>query len=291
MANEPFDQNPSATTSIQQLPAGSEDAKRLSGLVELKNYAIRSLLDPDVEILRGIDSLDAKYARRAETADEREPGPSPSPEGQQSDVVGAEQARREVERISDKDLVELDQLTVALTRLTYPVTIENVAGLADKSKVTAFASVLLWVGIGAAILCGVAMGVVRLDANAAPNWIVVGKEAGKGLLALLLGTVGAVLSVILRNGRLDMVVGVDEESRAVNKLRILLGALLGFVLFVLRPAMFNGANGDFELLIPLIGGYSATLVIGVLAKAATALEITLNLDERNTRSALRRPPT
>jgi hypothetical protein len=85
---------------------------------------------------------------------------------------------------------------------------------------------------------------------------------------------------------------LDEETKTINKLRIALGALLGFVLYVIQPSMFDFLTdrtaNPLKLLIPLIGGYSVTLVIGILAKAVTAVEITLNLDEKKIRATLKR---
>ncbi len=265
-----------------QLLAESEDAKRLALLIKLKDYAIKNSFDIGDEIIQGVNTLDYFYVRTS--PDSKSPTTAPAPQ----------QPEEKVGRISDKDLIKLDRLTVALTRVTYPITIENVGRLTDTKGLAKFVSALLWLGIGSALLSGIVMGIIKLGSNSTQlSGYVVSAEASKVLLALLLGTVGAILYVMLPNGKLNIVAGLDEESIVMNRLRIALGALLGFVLFVIKPSMFNflldKTANPFELLIPLIGGYSVTLVIGILAKAITAVEITLNLDEKKIRATLKRP--
>jgi hypothetical protein len=271
----PNGQTEAAHTRRRLVP---EDAKRLSGLVKLKNYAIQHSLEMGDETIQGINDLDFSYIHDVPLETERL---SPAAEPIAMDEVG---------RMSEKDLVRLDQLAVALTKITYPITIENVGRISNTTNLTRFASVVLWFGILSALLCGLFMGIIKFANTKSLSIEVLVAEASKVSLALLLGTVGAILYVILLNGKLNIVAGLDEESKAMNKLRIQLGALLGFVLFVLMPTMFDDtSSAPYKLLIPLTGGHSATLVVGVLAKAVTAIETALNLDEKNTRAALKRP--
>jgi hypothetical protein len=256
---------------VRRLQPGSADAKRIDALVALKSYAIKNSFDVSEEIIQGINSLDHLYVRGS------------APEISVSTDT--------VNRLIDKDLTKLDRLTIALTRVTYPITIENVDKMANATGLTTFVSRVLWIGIGSAFLCGVLMGIIRLEAANLSTYVIAA-EVGKVLLALSLGTVGAILYVMLPNGKLNIVAGLDEETKTTNKLRIALGALLGFVLYVIEPSMFNfltnSSANPLKLLIPLVGGYSVTLVIGILAKAVTAVEITLNLDEKKIRATLKR---
>jgi hypothetical protein len=111
----------------------------------------------------------------------------------------------------------------------------------------------------------------------------------KAPLAICLGFVGAVIYVMLPNGRLNIVAGLDDESIATNVLRVITGALLGFVIYVVKPDYLSLKQGAeaYGLLAPLIAGYSISLVVGVLAKAVTAIELTLNLDDKKNQASLR----
>jgi len=272
-----------------RLRAHSADAKRLDALLALKDYAIKAPLDVGADIIQGINTLDYAYERsEAPTSDTRALLDSVVREGPAADQ------RPLLEGLIDKDRSKLDQLILLLTRITYPVTIENLSHLANKELLPKFVNKIIWTGISAAILCGVFMAVIRLGGRGASGfeYAELLAEGSKALLALSLGTVGSVVFVMLPDGKLNIFAGLDEETKAMNKLRITMGALLGFVLYVIRPNMFqflqNPALSALELLFPLLGGYSITLVVGVLAKAVTALELTLNLDEKRTRASLRR---
>ena len=72
---------------------------------------------------------------------------------------------------------------------------------------------------------------------------------------------------------------------------------MGFVLFLasgISKAMPEGTSSGNqnleapELILPFIGGYSITLVVGVLAKAVAAIALTFGIDEKSIRSSLQK---
>jgi hypothetical protein len=225
--------------------------ERLKGLIILKNFAVtRGYAVPD-GIIDEIVNMET--------------------------VIGDPQ----LEKISPTELVKLDRLIRNISVITYPINSENVSKLLEGNGVTRFSYQLLFYGLLAAILGGAIIGLISSD-TLIGHWL-------KAPLAICLGVVGAVLYVMLPNGRLNIVAGLDEESIATNLLRVITGGLLGFVIYVVKPDFLNVQKGAeaYGLLAPLIGGYSITLVVGILAKAVTAVELTLNLDEKKTQASLR----
>jgi hypothetical protein len=184
--------------------------------------------------------------------------------------------------VATKDLVKLDQLIRDVSQITYPINLENLDAITSGNGITRFSYWLLFLGMCAAILAGILIAVIN---GGAP----VGQWA-KAPLAICLGLIGAVIYVMLPNGRLNVVAGLDDESIATNLLRVITGGLLGFVIYVVKPDFLSLQQGSaaFGLLAPLIGGYSITLVVGILAKAVTAVELTLNLDEKKTQASLKK---
>jgi hypothetical protein len=70
---------------------------------------------------------------------------------------------------------------------------------------------------------------------------------------------------------------------------------MGYVIYLITPNVFSSlyttndtAKNALGLLYPLVGGYSISLVVGVLSKAVTAVELTLGLDEKKNVGALRK---
>ena len=70
---------------------------------------------------------------------------------------------------------------------------------------------------------------------------------------------------------------------------------MGYVIYLIVPDIFGSLSGTnpsaknaLGLLYPLVGGYSISLVVGVLGKAVTAVELTLGLDEKKNVGSLRK---
>jgi hypothetical protein len=62
---------------------------------------------------------------------------------------------------------------------------------------------------------------------------------------------------------------------------------------MIYPTMFDTSNDHSfsnppKLFIPLVAGYSTSLAIGILGKAITAVELTLNLDDKKNQAVLRK---
>jgi hypothetical protein len=180
----------------------------------------------------------------------------------------------------------LDQLTIELTKITFPVTTKNVRKLLSSEGLTSFVYWLLFAGLIAAVLSGYFAWLIQKQDGG-----FLGGFAAPGL-SLLLGVVGAIVYVMLPDGRLNLVAGLDAENVANNIVRVVLGGLLGFVLYTIGTAVAGSGAGngkvDWTLLYPLLGGYSITLVVGVLAKVVAALQLTFNIEDKTVRTALQR---
>ena len=226
--------------------------ERLAGLVRLKNFAI----------LRGYAITDSLIEEIANL----------------ENAVGGPQLKD----IASGDIIKLDRLIRDVSQITYPINLENLSTITSGNGITRFSYQLLFYGLIAAVLAGV---LIALISGGTPfgQW-------AKAPLAICLGVIGAVVYVMLPNGRLNIVAGLDEESITTNFLRVITGGLLGFVIYVVKPDFLSLQQGSeaYGLLAPLIGGYSITLVVGILAKAVTAIELTLNLDDKNTQASLRK---
>jgi len=159
---------------------------------------------------------------------------------------------------------------------------ENLSAITSGNGVTRFSYRLLFYGLCAAVIVGVLIALIS-GGTFMGQWV-------KGPLAICLGIIGAVVYVMLPNGRLNIVAGLDNESIATNLLRVITGGLLGFVIYIVKPDFLSlqQSSDAYGLLAPLIGGYSITLVVGILAKAVTAIELTLNLDDKKTQASLKK---
>jgi hypothetical protein len=181
--------------------------------------------------------------------------------------------------------VAADRLTIELADITYPVTTANI-GAVEARGVTRFVYLLLGLGVVAAVGAGVCAWIIKhAPTNESVNPFI------PGILPPLLGVVGAVIYVLLPNGRLNVVAGIDQESIANDLVRVGLGALLGFVLSLVGAAVSPSSGGaaiDWTLLLPLLGGYSITLVVGILAKLVAAAQLAFNIDEKSVRASLRK---
>jgi hypothetical protein len=114
------------------------------------------------------------------------------------------------------------------------------------------------------------------------------------MAAISLRVVGAVIYVMLPNGKINIVAGLDDEAKLTNVARIIIGRIMEYVIYLIKQDVVFSSLGstssksNFGLLYPLVGGYSISLVIGVLSKAVTAVELTLGLDEKKNVGALRK---
>jgi hypothetical protein len=235
-------------------PFSRDDNQRVDDLITLKEFAVQKGYSVPDKLIQDIAEVEYKFLRAANR---------PQPDA--------------------NDLGNIDRLAIELTQITYPVTVSNIRALGSISGVTWFVYGLLFFGLLAAFGAGWAAWVAKR-----------GTEWGglaEGALPLALGAVGAVVYVMLPNGRLNVVAGLDAENRAFDVVRVVIGGLLGFVLYVLRPVATTGGAASFDswtLIIPLIGGYSVSLVVGILAKAVAAVQLALNIDEKSVRASLQK---
>jgi hypothetical protein len=193
--------------------------------------------------------------------------------------------------VDENNPAKIDKLMIQLSQITYPVNGTNVENAYLRNGVTVFVYVLLIWGILSALASGFLIWFIKYGAvdSVAP--------IARAPLALCLGMVGAIVYVMLPNGKLNVLAGLDAESRTNDIVRVVMGAILGFVLFIASAiskntsggALPNGGNLDaMELLLPFIGGYSITLVVGILSKAVAAIALTFGIDEKSIRSSLQK---
>lgn len=213
------------------------------------------------------------------------------PEKLIDDIVELEYKFRDRNKPSEwdlNDLKNLDRLTIALSAITYPVTACNVNRLGANSGITAFVYWLLIAGLVAAAVSGYFAWFIE-NGKDHQDWYL---ALAAAFLPMTLGIVGSIVYVLLPNGRLNVVAGIDAENIAMNIVRVGIGALLGFVFLYAARSLANKTLSDpidpWTLFIPLMGGYSVSLVVGVLAKAVAAIQLALNIDEKSVRASLYR---
>ncbi len=235
------------------MPSSSSLDLRLAKLIRLKDAAIAKNIPIPQETLLGIGELEKARG-------------------------GSTQA------LPESEANKLDLLTQALAEATYPITVDNVDRLENGQGEAAFAIYVLAGGLILAVLSGIGIGLVRN--NYAPPLT----DACKILSSIFLGTLGAVLYVMLPNGRINMYVGLDREMRTNCVARIIIGGILGYVIYLIYPDFFRPPESGkvgLELLYPLIGGYSISLVVGILSRTVTAVELALGINERKNVNALK----
>jgi hypothetical protein len=184
--------------------------------------------------------------------------------------------------IGQTEIVKIDKIIRDLCEITYPINIANIDKVTRGEGVTRFAYIVLATGLAAALACGAFIWIIKIESGFA--------EGVKSPLAIFLGIVGAVIYVMLPNGRINTIAGLDPESVALDLFRIFMGGILGFVIYIVNSDFLSLKAGGaaYGLLAPLVGGYSISLVVGILAKAVTAIELTLNLDEKRSQASLRK---
>lgn len=237
--------------------------ERLKRLAALKNYAIVSTIKVPQSLIGDINTLENAYL---------------------TDSKPTKPVAMDVDALN-----RVDALTSSLTELTYPVTVLNVSAVSSK-EAKDFANFVLHASWICALLCAVSMAVL-ISVSGHPA-VTTGSEAA---LALFLGLLGGIVYVILPNGGIDMLIGIDADTRSQNWARIILGGVCGFIIYLLAYDPFDalvhalsapqGGSGSFlKIAYPLLGGYSVTLVVGLMTKAVNAVKITFGVDDKKSRS-------
>lgn len=236
---------------------GSE--KKLANLVLLKDYAVQSGIKLPEDVLYRLSGMHSwlEQAREGSTTF-TETSPSAA---------------------------ELDFLIASITEFTFPVTINNVHRHVRRSILGVAVSPFLLFGLVLSAASATFIGL--LSFQAAVQYIVA------PLLAMTLGMLGAVLFLMTPNGRFDFTILATVQNADATVWRVLLGGILGFVLYLTNVEMFSdltlapddsgGTGFDLRFLIPLIGGYSTTIVVGLLSKVVTAVEVVFDLDSTKLR--------
>jgi len=101
----------------------------------------------------------------------------------------------------------------------------------------------------------------------------------------------AIVYVMLRTGGSIRLSGWTPKVIADTVVRIAMGGLLGYVLYIAgtidvdsghRATVWCGRRkqAGLETAAAAVGGYSITLVVGILSKAVAAFQLTFNIDEK-----------
>ncbi|HWY22714.1 MAG TPA: hypothetical protein VNX26_15915 [Candidatus Acidoferrum sp.] len=190
-------------------------------------------------------------------------------------VNASKEAKKELAGASAK----LDAALIALTSITFPITADSLAE-GDPDEYARFKGRLLWIGLLA--LCSAVVGLI-LARRVTAGW---GKEVGCSVLAISLGTLGAVVYCFFDALGVVPAQTFNRKDKYPLYARLELGVLLGWVFYLgfARQAFANlGAPNSskseaFYLMIPFIAGYSTKFVVGALERIMAALLVALGIE-------------
>jgi len=178
------------------------DTGRVKGLHDLKEFAVQRGYNVSEKLLKDIAEVEHKFLRIVEPAS-----------------------------MTSEQISNVDRLTIELSQITYPVTTFNVEKVLSNSGVTRFVYIMLAFGLCAALGAGFASSIVKHN-----NY---GADIAQAVLPLTLGFVGAIVYVMLPNGRLNVVAGLDAENKATDIVRVVMGGSVGLCSPVCRPSCFG----------------------------------------------------
>ena len=114
------------------------------------------------------------------------------------------------------------------------------------------------------------------------------------LVAALLGFLGTLVYIVFNLLGIVAEKAFRQDDNHGNQLRLLLGAIVGWALFyMLVPPGSSIKTHAPYLSIPFLVGYSTRLLVGLLDQFIRAVEITLGLEDKESKLARRqrRKPT
>jgi hypothetical protein len=197
-----------------------------------------------------------------------------------------------------KSAANLDKAIRDLTGITYPTTVETVQVTDSSSEASRLSKeVKLFAGLLAAILIVSLIVAIVLSSTDSVRWA--------SALAAILGLMGATVYIIFNLIGIISEKAFNSRDTYTNCLRIVLGPVLGWVLFfglasigAVQPSegavqSSEGAVQPSEgavqpsnmwavLLLPFLAGFSIRLVVGVITQALRAIELVLGIEDRDT---------
>lgn len=214
--------------------------KKLSLLIALKDYALSRNLFLEDEILEEIGKISG-------------------------DTYKNEQTRN----------AKLDICIREVTRVTYPTTIKtlNIDGSRRFGKGSLFLTALFFLGAGvlwaAMHFHAISLGNVNAEI-----------EFYQSVFAACLGVLGAIIYIFFNLIGVLSEEAFDEKEHFSNFVRIVIGAIVGWLTFfaIDMPNEINQQN-EYLLLLPFLVGFSTRLVVGIINQAITAISLTLGLED------------
>ena len=166
---------------------------------------------------------------------------------------------------------DVDYALRELTAVTYPTTTATL----DRSQAKAgkqFMCVLIVLAI--LMLLSAVLSYAEADGPHTNIW--------RSCLAGSLGTLGALVYILYN------IIGVlgdsafSKDDIPGNSLRILLGAIVGWIFFLSLGGNEIPLKGEQHLILlaPFLAGYSTRLVVGVLEQTIQAIQLTLGLKDK-----------
>lgn len=236
---------------------------RLSAAVALKNYAVDNNLEIDATAVQSLNALCGKI-NGLDSLGQGAPIPMESP-------------------ITPDDMTALDKSISSITRITYPLTVDNVTQIMrTRAKMPREFRILLMAG-GIIGVAGAIFFVLGLTYRWWPVFLT------SSLLAICFGFLGAVVYGFFNVLKITPGTHYTDYDRYDNYARLVLGILLGWVFYfafvqpdftaIATPGNDSAAT-KLTILLPFLAGYSTALVVSLLNKVITAAQLTLGLDDR-----------
>jgi hypothetical protein len=185
-----------------------------------------------------------------------------------------------------KDLAKakskLDAALVALTSITFPITVYTLEDSLGPTRYNAFKRRLLYIGLIALLVAMISL--VGISIVTETRWI---SQVSASVLAISLGLLGAVVYSFFSVLRVVPAQTFDQTDEYALYARLELGVLLGWVFyFGFARAAYEAlaSNRDksqaLYLMIPFIAGYSTKFVVGVLERIMAALMVALGIEDK-----------
>lgn len=258
--------NNSNSNKEQGTPLADDAQGRLADAIALKDYAIANNYDVPNEI---IDKLNRVRLSQSE-------------------------------KPSADNMIDIDTIIRDLTHMTYPTTIQTLkySGTGEDSKgLKLFKNSILYFSIVLIIAA-----IFSYDSALEQN---VGKydRVWDSLLAICLGVLGAVVYIMFNLVGIIAERAFNPEDTYANYVRIVLGALVGWLVFIITggdafDAAGRGDKGvdsqDSEFVtnllvfLPFLAGFSSRLVVGLINQAIRAVQLTLGIEEKDEQLLARR---
>jgi hypothetical protein len=222
--------------------------ERLKDAMALKDYAVESNIYVDDSIMKRID--DAYYSDQP--------------------LMG--------------NATESDTALRDLTEATFPTTAATLRSVESKGGTERFASGFMAISL----IAGVATLVFAIysisQAPLGDEGVLVGHW--HAIIAACLGFLGSLVYIFFNLIGVMAERAFDARDSYANAVRLVLGAIVGWVFFYTFAA--GKTASPYLLMLPFLAGFSTRLVVGLLNQAIRSVELTLGLEDVGSRISRRR---